>query len=157
MDSYRNPKPTVDAVIIMDVPVDEDPRQDKIVLVKRKNPPYGWALPGGFVNEGESFERAAIREVLEETGLDIDLDEQFYTYSDPTRDPRQHVATTVFLATITDWSRSEPKAADDAAEVRVVSFQEALEEMNLAFDHKQILEDVATYRETGDRPVPKMI
>ena len=70
-----------------------------IVLIERKNPPFGWALPGGFVDYGESFEQAAVREALEETGLRVTLTRQFHTYSDPGRDPRQHTASTVFIAT----------------------------------------------------------
>lgn len=65
-----------------------------IVLIERKNPPHGWALPGGFVDYGESFEQAATREALEETGLKVELLRQFHTYSDPARDPRQHTAST---------------------------------------------------------------
>jgi 8-oxo-dGTP diphosphatase len=155
MDSYKNPKPTVDAVIVLGMPDESDYTQDLIVLVKRKNPPYGWALPGGFVNEGESFEAACVREVKEEVTLDIDLDEQFYVYSDPFRDPRQHVATTVFLCTLQEGASDIPVAADDAGEVKVVSFAEALT-MDLAFDHERVLRDVLHYMESGERPLPSL-
>ena len=91
MPEYRNPTPTVDIIITRN-----DGRE--IVLIKRKNPPVGWAIPGGFVDEGEWVENAAIREAKEETELDVVLDELFYVYSDPTRDPRQHNMSTVFTA-----------------------------------------------------------
>src|SRR5918995_4570268 len=81
-----------------------------IVLVERKNPPHGWALPGGFVDYGESIEKAAVREAKEETSLDVVLTEQFYTYSDPSRDPRHHTVSTVFIAA----ADQAPCAADDA-------------------------------------------
>lgn len=85
---YRNPVPTVDVIIEME--------DGGIVLIKRKNPPYGWALPGGFVDYGESLETAAKREALEETGLEVELIKQLGAYSDPDRDPRQHTITNVF-------------------------------------------------------------
>lgn len=109
--------------------------QDGIVLIKRKNPPFGWAIPGGFVDYGESLEEAAVREAKEETSLDIQLKSQLHTYSDPNRDPRQHTITTVFVAT----AQGKPKARDDAQEIGVFT----KEEMNfpLAFDHNKILED----------------
>ena len=121
----RNPVPTVDAIIEID---------DGIVLIKRKNEPYGWALPGGFVDYGESYEEAVVREAREETGLDITLTEQFYTYSKPGRDPRMHTASTVFIAT----AKGEPKAGDDAGLAKVFTIDEIPE---LAFDHKDILDD----------------
>lgn len=87
---YQHPSPTVDIIIEM--------KGGGIILIKRKNPPCGWALPGGFVDYGESLEAAAIREAKEETSLHITLTAQFHTYSDPHRDPRRHTITTVFLA-----------------------------------------------------------
>ncbi len=90
MSEYKNPKPTVDAIIEV---------SSGIILIKRLNEPIGWALPGGFVDEGESNEHACVREAMEEVNLDIILKEQMYTYSDPNRDPRQHNLTTVFIAT----------------------------------------------------------
>ena len=83
---HRNPLVTIDIVIEID---------EGIVLIKRANPPYGWALPGGFVEYGETLESSAVREAKEETSLDIKLKEQFHTYSEPDRDPRHHTVTTV--------------------------------------------------------------
>lgn len=123
----RNPVPTVDIIIKLE--------GGGIVLVRRKNPPYGWALPGGFVEYGESLEEAAIREAKEETSLDVELIRQFHTYSDPKRDPRMHTISTVFLAR----AEGEPKARSDAEEVGVFSRENLPKE--LAFDHARILED----------------
>ena len=122
---YRNPVPTVDIIIALD---------GGVVLVKRKNPPLAWALPGGFVDYGESLEQAAVREALEETGLQIRLVRQFHTYSEPNRDPRQHTVSTVFLAT----AEGTPVAGDDA-EVVAIFNEESLPP--LAFDHARILGD----------------
>ncbi len=89
-DPYKNPVPTVDIII--------ETEGEKIVLIQRKNPPFGWALPGGFVDYGESLEEAAIREAREETALEVNLVRQMHTYSDPNRDPRRHTLSTVFIA-----------------------------------------------------------
>jgi len=112
----------------------EDGREG-IVLIKRKNPPYGWALPGGFVDYGESLEETAIREAKEETSLDIELKAQFHTYSDPKRDPRQHTISTVYVAK----AEGKPKAQDDAQEVGIFTQEEI--SFPLAFDHEKILAD----------------
>lgn len=126
---YRNPVPTVD-LIIHDC-------QGRVVLIKRCNPPFGWALPGGFVDYGEALEHAAVREAREETSLDVLLDRQFHTYSRPDRDPRQHTITTVFLASI---AGGKLRAADDAADAGFFSRDE-IDESGLAFDHAEILRD----------------
>ncbi len=126
----NNPAPTVDVIINNGV---------GIVLINRKNPPYGWALPGGFVDYGESLERAAVREAREETGLEIDLVAQMHTYSDPKRDHRQHTITTVFLAR----AEGEPTAGDDAAEVAIFPLDNLPE---LVFDHKEIIHDYILFR-----------
>ena len=116
-----------------------------IVLIERKNPPPGWALPGGFVDRGESLAQAAVREAREETSLEVTLLEQFFAYSDPRRDPRGPTASVVFLGR----ASGTPRAADDAKNVQVY----ALDKLpSLAFDHGQILEDYRRYKETGQRP-----
>ncbi len=131
MNKYKNPVPTVDIIIELDR---EDGKRG-IILIQRKNPPYGWALPGGFVDYGESLEEAAIREAKEETSLDILLKRQFHTYSDPTRDPRQHTISTVYVAK----AQGKPKAQDDAQDIGIFTAEEI--NFPLAFDHQKILKD----------------
>jgi len=132
--------PTVDIIIAL---------SGGVVLVKRKNPPLAWALPGGFVDYGESLEQAAVREALEETGLHVRLVRQFHTYSAPDRDPRLHTVSTVFLAT----AEGTPVAGDDAAEVAICN-EESLPA--LAFDHAVILADyfAAERAGAGNAPPP---
>ena len=120
-----HPLPTVDLIIRAG---------GGIVLVRRRFPPLGWALPGGFVDAGETLEAAAAREALEETGLVVRLGRQFHTYSDPARDPRRHTISTVFLAE----ADGTPRGGDDAAEARVFPPGEL---PLLVFDHAQILAD----------------
>ena len=108
MADYRNPKPTVDAIIA--------DAQGRIVLIRRKNPPHGWAIPGGFVDEGEPLEHACAREAKEETGLDVELVSQLFAYSDPKRDPRLHTISTAYACRAK--AGAEPKGADDALEAR---------------------------------------
>ena len=139
--NYRNPAPTVDIIIEL-----SDRPARPIVLIERKNPPFGWAIPGGFVDYGESVETAAIREAKEETGLDIELIEQFHVYSDPSRDPRQHTLSVVFLAT----AIGEPQAADDAKHLEL--FEPWRIPQNLCFDHDRILKDYWRYRHYKIRP-----
>jgi 8-oxo-dGTP diphosphatase len=119
-----------------------------VVLIERKNPPHGWAIPGGFVDEGESLASAVKREAMEETSLEIELIEQLFAYSDPKRDPRGSTVSVVFAAK----SSGTPRAADDAKNVRVYSL-DALPP--LAFDHAQILADYKVWKETGRRPGPE--
>jgi len=128
--TFRNPFPTVDIIIEIETSLKKG-----IVLIKRKNPPYGWAIPGGFVDYGESLENAAIREAGEETALEVILTRQFHTYSDPGRDPRSHTISTVFIAS----ASGEPEGRDDAAEAAVFSEDEIPADM--AFDHRMIIED----------------
>ncbi|MGL5081639.1 MAG: NUDIX domain-containing protein [Microcoleaceae cyanobacterium] len=137
----RNPAPTVDIIIEL---VDRPTRP--IVLIERRNLPYGWAIPGGFIDYGESAEAAAKREAQEETGLKVSLTEQFYVYSNPERDSRQHTLAIVFLATAT----GKPEAADDAKAVGI--FESDQVPTVLCFDHSQILQDYWHYRNLGIRP-----
>ena len=131
LPEFKNPVPTVDVIIEL---------AGGVVLIERKNPPHGWALPGGFVDYGESFETAAIREALEETGLQVKLTKQFHTYSDPGRDPRQHTASTVFIGK----AEGKPTGGDDAARAEVFT-RENLPE--LVFDHASILADYFEYKD----------
>lgn len=127
--AYRNPTPTVDVVI-------HDPQRG-VVIIKRKNPPYGYALPGGFIDEGEPAESAARREMREETGLDVELTGLLGVYSRPDRDPRQHTITTAFVGKTKNPDLLN--AGDDAAEAVWCSLDNLPEP--LVFDHKKILED----------------
>ena len=136
----RNPLLTVDIII--------EVGGRGIVLIERKNFPLGWALPGGFVDYGESLEAAAMREAKEETSLDVQLLEQFYTYSDPSRDPRHHSVSTVFIAA----GQGTPRGADDAKIAQVFGQNEI--PTPLVFDHSRILRDYFTYKKTGQRPKP---
>jgi 8-oxo-dGTP diphosphatase len=122
--------------------------RDGIVLIERKNPPFGWALPGGFVDCGESLEEAAKREAKEETSLDVTLMEQFHAYSKPDRDPRFHTATMVFIAEGTGTL----KGADDARRASVFTKQTL--PSSIAFDHGEIIADYLVYLKTGKKPVP---
>lgn len=130
MFPIKNPLLTVDTVIT---------QRDSVVLIKRKNPPYmgSWALPGGFVEYGETVESAALRETKEETGLDVELDRIVSIYSDPERDPRGHIISICFLGHKTG---GKLMADTDAAEVKCFGLDE-ISEIDLAFDHRKILED----------------
>mgnify|MGYP002713189352 CR=1 FL=1 len=136
---YRNPVPTVDLIIRTPA---------GLVLIERKNEPHGMALPGGFVDEGETVENAAVREAMEETSLSVVLDDLFYVYSDPSRDPRKHTISIVFLASAT----GNPVAGDDAKSVLTVDEQSARKH-TLVFDHGTILEDYFRFMQTGSRPL----
>jgi ADP-ribose pyrophosphatase YjhB (NUDIX family) len=125
IEVYQNPIPTVDIIIEIE--------SKGIVLIKRKNPPYGWAIPGGFVDYGESLEEAAVREAKEETNLDVKLVRQFHTYSDPKRDPRHHSISTVYIGK----GDGIPRAKDDALEIGI--FNESNLPAEIAFDHRSIL------------------
>jgi 8-oxo-dGTP diphosphatase len=130
-DKIKTPRLTVDAIVEY---------QGKLVLIKRKNPPHGWALPGGFVDEGETVEDAVKRELSEEANIPLDNLRQFHVYSDPSRDPRFHTVSVVFTAS----TSVNPKAGDDAAELRLYEKKdvfELIQSEEICFDHGQILMD----------------
>ena len=133
----NGPFTTVDAIIEID---------GGIVLIERSNPPFGWALPGGFVDYGESLEEAVKREMKEETGLDISGLKQFHTYSEPGRDPRFQTIATVFIA----QAKGKPQAGDDAQGLKIIKLSE-IEKVDFAFDHKNILQDYVKYKQ-GQNP-----
>ena len=133
----NTPYVTVDAIIRY---------RGGIVLIERKNEPHGWALPGGFVEIGESVEEAAVREAREETSLEVALVEQFHAYSKPGRDPRFHTVTVVFIAI----GAGELKGRDDARRAQV--FLQNDLPGQIAFDHRKIIDDYYRYIATGVRP-----
>ena len=139
-ENDRSPLPTVDIIIELGV--------GGVVLIGRKNFPQGWALPGGFVDYGESLEAAALREAEEETSLKVKLIEQFYAYSDPGRDSRHHTISTIYIAT----AQGTPRGADDAKIAKV--FVEGQLPSPIVFDHLRILSDYFIYKATGRRPKP---
>ncbi len=132
------PFTTVDAIIEID---------GGIVIIERSNPPFGWALPGGFVDYGESLEDAVKREAKEETDLDLTDIRQFHTYSDPSRDPRFHTIGTVFIAK----AQGKPEAGDDAAGLKVVKLSE-LAKLSFSFDHGKIISDYLRYKKNSILP-----
>lgn len=121
-----------------------------IVLIERRNPPPGWAIPGGFVDVGESVEQAALREAREETALEVTLTVLLGVYSDPQRDARGHTASAVYVAV----AQGTPRAQDDAAAVGVFNPENL--PASLAFDHRRILADYLVYRRTGRSPAPRV-
>ena len=134
VSKYRNPLVTVDVIIELE--------ERGIVLIQRAKEPFGWALPGGFVDYGESLEEAARREALEETSLAVELLGQFGAYSAPERDPRHHTISVVFMA----QASGKPQARDDAREVGVFTKENL--PSSLAFDHAQILADYLALKES---------
>ena len=140
MPNYRPTTPLLAADAIIEL-IDKPGRP--IVLIERKNPPYGWAIPGGFVDVGERLEIAAIREAKEEVCLDVSLKALLGMYSDPARDNRGHTVTAVYVAE----AQGEPQAADDAKNLDIFDLDNLPNE--LAFDHRQVLDDYRKFRETG--------
>jgi ADP-ribose pyrophosphatase YjhB (NUDIX family) len=132
------PAPTVDVIIEVG---------DRIALIRRKHPPPGWAIPGGFIDAGENARDAAVREALEETGLRVTLTDLLGVYSDPSRDPRRHTISTVYIGN----ADGTPSADDDAAEARLFSERDL--PSPLAFDHARILADYFRFKKTGERPL----
>jgi 8-oxo-dGTP diphosphatase len=134
----------VTPLLAADVIIELTDRPDRpIVLIERKYPPLGWALPGGFVDVGERLEHAAVREALEETGLRVKLTVLLGCYSDPRRDPRGHTVSAVYVAE----ARGEPEARDDAKHVAVFALEDL--PVALAFDHALILADYAQFLRSG--------
>jgi len=138
---FKNPVPTVDIIIELESGGGNHPL--RIILIERRNPPYGWALPGGFVDEGETLEEAAVREALEETSLKVRLKAQMRAYSDPMRDPRMHTISVVFVAE----ADGAPEARDDAKTVGI--FGESNLPKDMAFDHAKILRDYFRWKKEG--------
>ena len=129
---YQNPIPTVDIIIEVE--------NKGIILINRKNFPYGWALPGGFVDYGETVEQAAIREAREETSLNLKFIKQFHVYSDPERDPRQHTISVVFIA----HGEGTPRPNDDAKDLDI--FTEESLPSPIVFDHEKIIQDYFKFK-----------
>lgn len=144
IESYPHPLPTVD--ILIEVGGKETPA---VLLIRRKNPPHGWAIPGGFIDGGESAEAAAVREAREETGLAVRKLRLFGVYSDPARDPRHATISAVFLAE----ASGAPRAASDASACAAFT-REALPS-EIAFDHAGILEDYFAWREGKRASLPR--
>lgn len=140
---YKNPTPTVDCLIEI------EGRPGELVFIERAHEPEGFALPGGFVDEGEWMADAAVREVKEETGLDVEIVELFHVYSDPARDRRKHTVSTVFIGR----ARGVPVGGDDAARA-VVCKPDAVPGA-LVFDHATIVADYVAYKQRGVRPPPR--
>jgi 8-oxo-dGTP diphosphatase len=138
MTKYSNPTPTVDVIL---------QRDSKVLMIKRKKEPFKdrLALPGGFVNEGETVEEAMRREAMEETSLQVEPIDLLGVYSDPKRDPRRHIVTVVFIGIIVGGSSS---AGDDAASIEWLKIAD-IERQQIAFDHAQILRDYCQWRNSG--------
>lgn len=133
---WNNPIPTVDALIEI-----YDKNEYKgIVLIDRKNYPYGWAIPGGFMDYGESAETTAVREAQEETGLQVEITGLLGFYSDPDRDPRHHTVTAAYVCR----ASGIPKAGDDAKDAKIFAPDKI--DVQLAFDHKKVICDYLLWR-----------
>jgi 8-oxo-dGTP diphosphatase len=140
MSTPRNPYPTVDVVVEVG---------GGIVLVERKNPPHGWALPGGFIDYGERVEDAARREMMEETGLEVELVHLLGVYSDVDRDPRHHTLTVVYVGR----ADGTPRGGDDAARAEI--FDPERLPSPLCFDHARVVRDYLAFKRAGQVPLPR--
>lgn len=138
--------PQITADVIIEMPLLDD---KPIILIERKYEPFGWAIPGGFIEVGETVAQGAVREALEETGLEVELDILLGIYSNPQRDPRGHTACAVFVGNAT----GKPVAADDAADIGL--FDPYNVDVELAFDHDEILQDYCAYRRDGTIRLPR--
>ncbi len=136
---HKNPIPTVDTII---------QRDSQILFVKRKRDPFKehFVFPGGFVNEGEKVEDAALREVKEETSLSVELVDILGVYSDPFRDPRGHIMSTVFIGKISDNDKNEAKAGDDAGAIQWIDLED-VDNKSFGFDHKTIISDYKQWKQ----------
>ena len=136
---HKNPIPTVDTII---------QRDSQILFVKRKRDPFKehFVFPGGFVNEGEKVEDAALREVKEETSLSVELVDILGVYSDPSRDPRGHIMSTVFIGKISDNDKNEAKAGDDAEAIQWIDLED-VDNKIFGFDHKTIISDYKKWKQ----------
>ncbi len=140
--------PPVTPALTVDVIIELTDRSGTpILLIERRNPPFGWALPGGFVDVGETVEQAAVREAEEETALAVRLTTLLGVYSDPKRDPRGHTVSVAYIAQAT----GEPRAQDDARTLRLFPPEKLPAE--LAFDHAKILSDYLSFRNNGRLPM----
>jgi len=147
MSSNKPTTPLLTVDIIIQIPGENGP---SIILIERKHPPPGWALPGGFVDVGETVEHAAVREANEETNLNVTLTELLGVYSDPSRDKRGHTVSTVFIATVSESEIGNAKAQDDAKNLQICDPRNP--PGALAFDHQKIVNDYLRFFETGKRP-----
>jgi len=134
----QTPLLAVDVIVEIGTPA-------RVVLVQRRHPPHGWAIPGGFVDIGETVAQAARRELLEETALEVELTELLGCYSNPMRDPRGHIVSIVFVGR----AEGTPRAGDDAGGVELV---DPASPPPLVFDHAEILADYRALRASGRRP-----
>lgn len=140
MRTVKTPHITADIIIEL---LDYEHRP--IVLIERKNPPHGWAIPGGFVDVGERVEQAAKREALEETGLAVTLITLLGLYSAPDRDPRFHTVTALYVAR----AYGQPIAQDDAKSAAILKIDQLPHRDTLAFDHDLLLHDYLAWRRDG--------
>ncbi|WP_038051670.1 NUDIX hydrolase [Thioalkalivibrio sp. ALJ1] len=136
--------PPVTPLLAVDLVIHHPAHPGQVLVIERRNPPHGWALPGGFVDVGETTEHAAVREAYEETGLEVELGALLGVYSDPERDPRGHTVSAVYVAK----GRGQAQAADDAVDCAWLAPDDPGQ--SLAFDHRRILDDYLRWRLTGE-------